>query len=276
MRWTTTACLGVVGLAFVSAAAQAGFIPWEPLVSDAWIVSSGGATLTMHTVNAGDYAVGFDVANGNKSRGMNALRFSYGGSSDGNLVSPSPAGSFAVENLGNARTFRDLVFLVAVEAAALPADFALSLGVAGQSAYTFNPAEDFGYYDHPTWATGRPSGYYSKTLPTGEGIACDFSAGMVTVYAAKDVYLGPSGEATFDYAFAHLPGRAVFGVYGYDASDPNMPWIYHTNRAVKDFYQSSLKVSTFEVAPEPATLALVACGLAAVLGRNRRCIRGEP
>jgi len=256
----------VLGMA---AAAQAASIPWDPLTADSWIYIGAPQTrLKMHTVNAGDYEVGFDqAATGNKSRGMNALTFSYGGHSTGHLAAADLAGTFGVTNGGNARTFRDLVVLVAIEAASLPADFSMSLGVSGQAAYTFNRANDFGYYDQLTWDTGRPSGYYSITSPQREGIAYDFERGMVTVYAAQNVALGPGGSATLAYAFQHLPGRAVFSVYGYDA---DIGWIYHTNRAVIDAKQPTAALSTFEVTPEPATLALLAVGAALVAGRRRR------
>jgi hypothetical protein len=251
-------------------AACAGFIPWDLSVADSWIVTDPGAVKpVIHTVNGGDYAMGFDVAAGNKARGMNALKFKYGGVSTGHLVSSSLTGSFIVENTGNARTFKDLLLLVAIDADALPSGFTFSLGTTSPPDYSFTPSADFGYDDHPTWSTGRPSGYYSATSPAGEPVAYSFSKGMVTVFAAQDVNLAPSGgTVTFNYAFTDLPGRAVFSVYGFDTE---VGWIYHTNRAV-----GSGTLSTFEVAPEPATLALVAVGAAAALARRSRCpVRGR-
>jgi hypothetical protein len=268
----TVTCAVILACA---ASAHAGLIPWEPLGSDSWIVIDPGAVKpVIHTANGGDYAMGFDVAAaGNKSRGMNALKFRYGGASTGHLVSQSLTGSFSVENTGNARIFRDVLLLVAIDAAALPADFAMSLGVSGQSAYTFNPAADIGYYDPATYSTGRPSGYYSGTSPKGEPVAYDFSRGIITVFAAQNVNLGPSGgSVTFNYSFTHLPGTAVFSVYGYDA---DIGWTYHTNRAVVDANQPTAALSTFEVAPEPATLALLALGASCVFARRSRC-RARP
>jgi len=265
------AILGGSGLS-----AQAAFIPWDSLTADAWVVKNvGDPKLAMHTVNAGDYPVGFDVAAGNLSRGMNALQFSYGGKSTGHLASASLAGEFKVLNVGgsNGPTFKDLLVLVAIDAASLPADFAMSLSAAGQSAYHFDPVADFGYYDEPTWDTGRPSGYYSATSPQKEGVAYALQKGMVTVYDAQQLSLAPGGSVTFDYTFNHLPGTAYFSVYGYDPQD--VGWIHHTNRAVLDLNQSSKPVSTFEVAPEPGTLALAALGMAVVLRRRSRCPRAR-
>lgn len=251
-------------------AAEAAFIPWEPLTGDSWIYTgaAGQTRLKMHTVNGGDYEIGFDqAAGGNRSRGMNALRFSYGGLSTGHLIATDLAGTLGVTNGGDARTFRDILVLVAIDAASLPADFSMSLGISGQAAYTFNTATDFGYYDQPTWDTGRPSGYYSITSPKREGIAYDFERGMVTVFAAQNVALGPGGSTTLTYAFQHLPGTAVFSVYGYDA---DIGWIYHTNRAVIDARQPTSPVSTFAVAPEPSTLALLAVRTALAVRRRSR------
>jgi MYXO-CTERM domain-containing protein len=262
--------------AFVAAASavHAGFVPWDDLVGDNWIkgLTDPNPKLTMHTANGGDYMVGFDAANGVRSRGMNALRFISGGAGADRRVCDALTGSFSVQNSGNARPFRDVLILVSIGAPSLPADFSMSLGVAGQPAYAFDVAGDFGFYDHPAWDSGRPSGYYSATSPRREGISYAFQTGMVTVYAAKDVNLAPGGgTVTFDYSFAHLPGTAVFSVYGYDA---DIGWIYHTNRAVADANQPALPVSTFEVTPEPSALALAGLGAAAVWRRRARC-RGQ-
>ena len=268
MRRHMTPAAVLSALMTFTAASQAAFVPWEPLTSDSWIViSPSNPKLTMHTANGGDYLVGFDqAASGNRARGLNALVFSYGGSTTGHLASLQTSGQFAVQNAGNARTFSDLLLVVAINAPALPQGFAMTLGPAGQTPYVLDPAADFGYYDHPAWATGRPSGYYSLTSPQGEPVAYAFASGMVSVFAAQGANLGPSGSVTFDYAFTGLPGRAVFSVYGLDAE---VGWIYHTNRAVTDLNSPTSPLSTFEVTPEPSALALVACG-AAFLARRRR------
>jgi hypothetical protein len=267
--------LALLVLLASASAACAAFSPWDPLTSDSWIaVSPTDPKLPMHTVNAGDYGVGFDVAKKNLgARGLNALKFLYGGADTGHLVSNSLTGSFAVENTGDSRTFADLVLLVAIDAPSLPGGFALSLGVQGQAPYAFNAATDFGFYDPAAlgYDAGRPSGYYSATTPHASPLAYLFTSGMVSVWAAQGVNLGPlGGSVTFDYAFAGLPGTAVFSVYGYDA---DTDWIYHTNRDVIDANDSGLPVSTFEVVPEPSTLVLLVFGLAAAWKGRSRCVR---
>ncbi len=271
MRRTASAC-ALLGLVIFGTAvsAHAAFIPWDLLSSDSWIVIDTGAVKPlMHTANGGDYPIGFDQAGtGNKARGMNALTFSAGGTGTDHRVATALTGSFTVRN-GGSRTFSDLVLVAAINAASLPGDFSMSLGVSGATPYAFSPAADFGYCDSSA-PTGRPSGYYSITSPSREDLTYSFPAGMVTAFAAAGVNLAPSGgTVTFNYAFANLPGTAVFSVYAYDAT---IGWIYHTNRSLVDQNQAG-NPSTFEVAPEPATLALVAAGAAAVFGRRQRCRR---
>jgi len=261
----------LVVLAYLAAASagQAAFVPWDPLVADSWIIEMpSDPKLALHTVNAGDYEIGFDRArNDGSGRGLKALRFAFGGASTGHLASDSLVGQFAVTNTGDNRTFADLVLVVAIDAPALPGGFAMWLAVAGQAACAFDPATDFGYYDHPTWDAGRPSGYYSETSPTGAPFTHGFDSGMVTVWAAQGVNAGPNGgTVAFDYAFEGLPGTAVFSVYGLAAGKD---FIYHTNRSVTDANDPLAPVSTFEVTPEPATLALVACGAVVAWGRKR-------
>lgn len=255
-----------MGVLLVLTGSAAAFTPWDPLVNDSWVYfGPPQSRLTMHTVNGGDYEVGFDQArNDHGARGMNALRFSSGGTNVGHLSTSLQTGSFGVGNVGDARSFTDLLILVAIDAPALPADFAMSLGAAG-SARQFDPTADFGFYEHPEYSAGRPSGYYSATSPAGEDIAYDFDAGMVSVYAAQDVSLGPGGSVMFDYAFEHLPGRAVFSVYGFDAG---LGWIYHSNRGVIDAHNAAGSVSTFEVIPEPAVIWLMLAGIGRLLSRR--------
>ena len=261
-----------------AAMAQAAFIPWDPLVKnpqtgeESWIAYDT-ATLTMNTVNGGSYLVGFSqVPNSTTvAKGMNALTFSYGGADGGGLVSSNLTGSFSVK-AGGKMGMTDVLLLIAINASSLPAGFGLTLTPSVGSAYTFDPADDFGYYDHPAWDTGRPSGYYGATHPTREGVAYDFSAGMVTVYALPGANLSSTKPITFNYAFTNLPGHAVFSVYG-RASGSSL--IYHTNRAVPDGNPGGSAVSTFEVTPEPATLAMAAFGAAALLVRRTRCPRAR-
>jgi len=267
------------GVFLLSAAtAQAAFIPWDPLVKnpqtgeESWIAYDT-ATLTMNTVNGGSYLVGFSqVPNSTTvAKGMNSLTFSYGGADGGGLVSSNLTGSFSVK-AGGKMGMTDVLLLIAINASSLPAGFGLTLTPSVGSAYTFSPAADFGYYDHPTWATGRPSGYYGATTPTHEGLAYDFDKGMVTVFAIPGANLSSTKPITINYAFTSLPGRAVFSVYG-QASGSSI--IYHTNRAVPDGNDATGAFSTFEVAPEPATLALAALGAAALIARRTRrpCVR---
>jgi len=276
-RWVGGALAAVAAALALGPAARAAFIPWDPLAVDIWIYTGapGQTRILMYTVNGGTYEVGFDqAASGNRSRGMNALKFSYGGASEGHLATGSLAGSFQVLNTGNARTFADLVVVASIRASSLPADFAMALGVAGRPMYAFDPAADFAYQDAAAGDTGRPSGYYSLTSPPREGVAYSFERGLVTAFAAEGVALGPNGgSVTFDYAFTHLPGPCVFSVYGLDAA---VGWVYHTNRAITDLNQPSAPVSTFEVAPEPATLLLVAGGAALAAAGKRRWPRPAP
>lgn len=255
---------------FASApAAWAAFVPWDPLVADSWIIEMpSDLKIAMHTVNAGDYDVGFDRArNDGSGRGLKALKFSDGQINTGHLASDLLAGQFMITNTGDNRTFADLVLVVAIDATALPGGFAMSLAVAGQAPYAFDPVTDFGYYDHPTWGAGRPSGYYSGTSPTGSPLGRDFDSGMVTVWAAQGVNVGPlGGSVTFDYAFANLPGTAAFSVYGLAAG---RDFIFHTNRSVIDAHDPLAPVSTFEVVPEPATLTLFVYGAVVFWGRKR-------
>jgi hypothetical protein len=220
-------------------------------VDDSWIYFGPPQTrILAHTVNAGDYEVGFDQRRSDGSaRGLNALKFSYGGADTGHLAAAALTGSFIVKNTGDNRTYADILLLVAIDADALPSGFAMSLGLQGETPYEFDPLNDFGYYDHPTYDTGRPSGYYSATSPYREGISYSFETGMVTVLALPGVDLGPFGETiTIEYAFAHLPGAAVFSVYGYDG---NVGWVFHSNRALIDENRPGSPVSTFEIMPLP-------------------------
>jgi len=267
--------LGAVVILASAAIAQAGFIPWDPLVKlgngkESWIAyPENTSKLNLYTVNGGTYPVGFDQVPDSvtPAKGMNALKFSYGGVDGGKWVSSNLTDSFTVKAAG-ARAFTDVLLLIAINASSLPAGFGLTLTPSVGSAYMFNPAADFGYYDHSTWETGRPSGYYGATTPTREGVAYNFSKGMVTVFALSGANLSSTQPITFNYAFTNLPGNAVFSVYG-QASGSS--FIYHTNRAVPDGNPGASAVTTFEVTPEPATLALAALGAAALLSRRSRC-----
>lgn len=254
----------------LTASAQAAFEPWGPLVADSWIYFGGSQTrMVIHSVNGGDYEVGFDQMRSDGSvRGMNALKFSYDGANTGHLVSTDLTGSFDIQNTGNNRVYSDLLLLVAIDASELDPDFAMSLGLHNAVPYVFDPITDFGYYNHPEYDAGRPSGYYSQTSPSREEISYSFESGMVTLFALEDIGLGPyGGSVTVDYAFDNLPGTAVFSVYGFD-EDAVADWVYHTNRALIDDHRPSAPISTFEVVPEPTVLSLTVFG-ALLLARRR-------
>ena len=249
MKCVSMRCLVVLHLVVmigVSVGASNDFDPWEPLVDDSWIYFGGPPDrLIMHTVNGRDFEVGFDQARGdNSARGMNALKFSFKGANTGHMIATEWDGSFDIQNTGDSRTFSDLAILVSIDADARPRGFSPSLGVQGEPPYHFDPKKDFGFYDHPEYDTGRPSGYYSVTSPPGEGLSHAFERGMVSVLGIENVTLRPGTSVTVDYEFENLPGTAVFSVYGRDS---NVGWIYHTNRAVLDDNRPESPVSTFEV-----------------------------
>jgi hypothetical protein len=247
------------------------FVPWDALEmvtnpypqvesNESWIFM-GQERMRIHTVNTGSYEVGFDIADSgdnNKSRGMNSLKFRVGEQNTGHLTSSEKTGSFIVENTGDNRTFSDVLLLVAVDAE--EPDFELELArdcnavdCNGIYEYSFDEANDFGYYDPEAlgYLTGRPSGYYSATDPNAEPLAYFFERGLVSIYAFEDVNLGSlGGSVRIHYRFQQLRHSVVFSVYGYD---PGPGWVYHTNRAFLDVNKPSKPISTFAVLPADFT-----------------------
>jgi hypothetical protein len=253
-------------IAAASACPAGGFTPWDPLVDDNWIeVSNDGTPIVMHTANAGDYDVAFGSAgHGGKARGMNAVKFHYGGARTGHMVSDSLSGTFGIENDG-ATVASDFIVMVAIDAPSLPTGFSMSLGVSGETPYDFDPVDDFAFYDPAGYDTGRPSGFFSATSPSSSDVSYRFSSGMVTLFAATGIPGEAGSIVEFDYAFENLPGAAVFSGYKWLGSGP----IYHTNRGVTDANSPTSPISTFEVVPEPATLLLgLAAGVAALRRRT--------
>jgi len=230
----------------------ANYIPWDELTADSWIQFLGGGDPHMYPVNAGDdsdieasYPISFvQAANGNKARGMNALKFVHGGLAEGHLVSKDKAGSFQIINTGDSNVFTDLLLLITFDADSLARDFSMTVNMAGQAPYLLD-VNDFAYYDGKY---GRPSGVYSVTDPNVEPISYAFDTAMVTVYGISGVTgLGILGDTIrVDYALDYVPAPVVFSVYGYVADDPE-PTVYHTNRALIDANNKSKEVSTFAV-----------------------------
>lgn len=243
--------------------AQAVFTkPWDDLAADPnprWIDSN---SVNMYPANsATTYTVMFSKAKSSGgARGMNSLKFVD--TTDAHHVSNDLVGNVDVLASGN-ETFGDVLVLVAIDATSLPGDFALTM-----NGYACDTQADFVYYDGTQYAAGRPSGYYpGKTNPTGEPIAYDFQSAMVTLLAFEGVTLDSSNSYNLNYAFENLPGRAVLSVYALPEGGTT---IGHTNRSLYDLNDAASTVSTFEVVPEPASLAMLAFGAAALLGRKRR------
>lgn len=247
---------GLLLLVAVLYPADAGtYQPWDKLTADSWIDFFDGDDPNIYPANAADstgiashYPLAFSQAGGgNKAKGMNALRFFHGGETDGHLVSADHGGSVKIKNVGDSNIFTAVLMVVAIDTEWLDDRFSLSLNMEGRQPYRLGP-EHFAYYDSPL---GRPSGYYSATDPNREGLTYAFDAGMVTVYCVEGLSAGlaPGQDITIQYAFDHLPGPAVFSVYGFVGTDPQ-PTIYHTNRALPDNNDPGGKkntVSTFAV-----------------------------
>jgi hypothetical protein len=247
MRTGFRAALGLgVVLAVAAGSARASFTkPWDDLVAapDAnWI---DPCSVNMYAANnANAYRVMFGTARvDGGARGMNSLRFVD--TTDAHHVSSALTGSVDVLATGDV-SFSGVLVLVAIDAASLPADFALTM-----NGYTADPQADFCYYDGAAHDAGRPSGYYpGGTNPAYEPIAYNFDKGMVTVLAFMGVTLKRGTNCRLNYSFANLPAPAVFSVYGWPTGDTGMEEIYHTNRGLLDNSVAST-ISTFEVLPKP-------------------------
>lgn len=255
--WKQNLAVALMAIPIVLAGTEAtatGSGPWDPLLNDSWINYTWDpqGTSEMYTVNAGTYPYGFDQKGGKGARGMNALKFAYDANNTGHMIAGAFAGAFDIQNTGDNRTFADLLLLIVIDHAdPLSTGFTLQLepnGIAGD-AIVLGP-DDFTFYDHSDYHTGRPSGYYSATDPNRENLTYVFDTGLVCLCALQNVNLSPtpSGAPPFShlnisYRFEQLPGPAVFAVYGYDADNG---WIYHTNRARAEGINMP---STFAVLP---------------------------
>lgn len=220
--------------------------PWDDLVAipsanwiDPYFVNLYAAN------NANAYPVMFSTAkDGGGARGMNSLKFVD--SADAHHISRAAIGGVDVLATGGV-PFSEVLVVIAIDAASLPDNFALSM-----NGYACDPQADFVFYDGTAHLWGRPSGYYPAeypggTDPTHEQIAYSFSSGMVTALAfTPDALLGQTNPFTLDYAFENLPGKAVFSVYGWPDGGTE---IYHTNRGEYDLNDPTRTVSTFEVQP---------------------------
>ncbi len=232
--------------------------PWKELDANGGANWISLKTIDMYAANRPDtsYPVSFNTVSGGKASGMTALMFAD--KTDAHHQSTYQTGSVDVLATGK-KAFTTVLVLIAIKATSLPGDFGLTL-----NGYTCDPATYFVYYDGTAYAAGRPSGYYpDATDPEGEQIAYDFQSGMVTVLAFPEITLAEGSNYTLNYSFDNLPAKAVFSVYAMPDGEP----IHHTNRGLPE---NGSAVSTFEVLPEPASLALLACGFAALHRRRRR------
>lgn len=253
MKWIEKTLL-LVCLIFGSmpSTGTSGYIPLDILSEDSWIDFFDGNNPNIYPVNAADnndindaYPIAFvQAANGNKARGMNALKFIHGGLIEGHLVSKDKAGSFEIINTGDNNIFTDILLMIAIDTKSLEDNFAMTINLKEQEPYVLD-VNDFIYYDNQY---GRPSGFYSLTNPNFEPISYAFDTAMISVYGVSGLTsLKPLGDAiTIEYSFDYIPAPVVFSVYGFVATDP-VPTIYHTNRAFIDTSNKSRKVSTFAV-----------------------------
>jgi len=255
---------------FVSGISKGSFEPWDSLIEDSWI---GPSTINMYTANSEQiFTVRFnDAREDNIASGMKAFRFSLtaDGNSVGHLHSNLLTSSFFVRNFSGVdgsvgNDYSTFLLLVSIDANALSEDFFLALDVNDPNYWdVVLDTNDFIYYQHPEYDTGRPSGYYSITDPNKEALGYSFDtsdfdyafdanskryafeSGMVCITVFSNVnLLRGGGFVQVDYQFEYLPGPVVFSIYGYRNG-----LIKHTNRALVDKNDPTAVVSTFEVVP---------------------------
>ncbi len=228
----------------------ADYVPWDTLTNDSWILFEGDPN--MYPANAGDdtetsYPIAFaKINNKNVARGMNSLKFLHNGQTDGHMVSKDKTGSFQIAYTGD-RDFSDILLLVAIDANSLPSDFKMSLNMAGHDP---NDLEDDDFF-HYSNQYGRPSGYYSETLPNSDPISYNTNMAMVSVFGisgtgGSTILDEFSGPLTIEYSFDSVPAPVVFSVYAYIIGEP----IHHTNRSALEVNNpdpAKNKISTFAV-----------------------------
>ncbi|KPL24528.1 MAG: hypothetical protein AMJ75_03565 [Phycisphaerae bacterium SM1_79] len=269
-KMVITSLLSLYFIFFTSSSSKGSFEPWDALTEDSWV---GPGTINMYTANSEQiFTVRFnDAREDNIASGMKAFRFSLAadGNSVGHLYSNLLTSSFFVRNFSGidgsvGNDYSTFLLLVAIDANGLAEDFFLAMDVNDPNYWdVVLDINDFIYYQHPEYDTGRPSGYYSVTEPNKEALGYlfdtsnfdyvfdvnsqrySFESGMVSVIVFSNVnLLRGGGSVQVDYQFEHLTGPAVFSVYGYRSG-----LIKHTNRALADNNDPTAVVSTFEVVP---------------------------
>ena len=164
-----------VAVLMLAGAARGAYKPWDDMTADSWIFGNSTPAPRMYAANSSvEYRVAFSPRKNNGgARGMNGMRFNA--AEGANHVTSDLAGSFTVMTMGG-ENYSALLILVAIGADHLPGDFAFAL-----AGHTFDPAEEFIYYDSADYDTGRPTGYYSQTDPTAEPVSYMSPSGMVSI-----------------------------------------------------------------------------------------------
>lgn len=285
----TILVLALTVLAIAVLPAPAAYVPWtavqyNPVEGGNWVhIDPTQTTFEMYPVNGPAIKSVFDIKkpSDGSAKGMNAVKFLYGGQKTGHLTSTALAGSFAVINdpKDAGQVYKDILLMVAIDAASLPTGWCMTLNG------TALDADDFAYVDGSALATGRPSGYYPApepfdtglpgTAPARDEISHLFDKGMVSIFAFPDVNLTKTGTPlAVDYSFLDLPGDATFSAY----ASIGTSGIKHTNRSWDDTRVSDDLISTFSVlapevqveVPEPATLTAFGLCVASAAGYIRR------
>lgn len=249
-------CVGAVGYGQVEEPNEIPFWPWSALnnlegLGPNWLKSDDW-TEYLFTANDRAYELDFGLARSDGGpRGANALKFVWEGEALGHHVAEALQGSFEVANTGDTNTFEDIIVMVALDANQLNSDFGLSLWTdANESRVTFDPPEDFVWYDPCAlgYDTGRPSGIYALTEPSFEPVTYLFNRGWISLISLEQTHVGPGESVRVYFDFDYLQTQAVFNVYG-SVNKKGVTSIYHTNRSVANPENAKEKVSTLAVMP---------------------------